>query len=79
MSIPSWTPRDIVQALHARGWTQRRLARELAMSPSAVSYGLQTGSSFKLRAKVSDILTEDEITLWPTRFPPQWRACDRSK
>lgn len=71
-----WTPEHIQQALRLRGWTQRRLAEFLGVSASAVSYGIRTGSSFDLREKVSEILGEPEQSLWPSRFPPQWRDSD---
>lgn len=75
---PPWSPVDIVLALNAKGWTLRQLAVDLKMSPSGVSYGLRTGSSLRLRERVSEILKTNWATLWPDRCPPQWRDGDPS-
>jgi len=75
MATLPWTPKDIMLALKVRGWTQRRLAEELNMSPGAVAYALRTGSSLPLREKVQEILAEKAVNLWPNRYPPQWREC----
>lgn len=76
MPAPPWNPQDIALALNAKGWTQRRLAQELGLSASGVSYGLRTGSSRELREKVAAILQISWSTLWPDRCPPQWRDGD---
>lgn len=68
-----WSPEDIALALSAKGWSLRRLAQDLGMSPSGVSYGLRTGSSILLRERVAAILQTSWTTLWPDRCPPQWR------
>lgn len=70
---PQWTAPDIVLALAAKGWTLRRLAEDVGLSPSGVSYALKTGSSLPLRARVEEILQTSWATLWPDRCPPQWR------
>jgi lambda repressor-like predicted transcriptional regulator len=72
---PQWTPQDIALALAAKGWTLRRLADEVGLSPSGASYALKSGSSLPLRAKVEEILQTSWTTLWPDRCPPQWRDC----
>lgn len=71
---PQWSPEDIALALSAKGWSLRRLAEDLSMSPSGVSYGLRTGSSHRLRERVESILKTSWTTLWPARCPPQWRT-----
>lgn len=73
MDIKRWTYQDIVQALRLLGWTQSRLARELGVSPSTVSYGIKTGCSQAIRLHVARLLGERQQDLWPSRFPPQWR------
>lgn len=73
---PAWSPEDIALALSAKGWSLRRLAKDLGMSPSGVSYGLKAGSSLRLRERVASILKINWTTLWPDRCPPQWREGD---
>lgn len=68
-----WKPQDIALALNAKGWSQRRLAQELDLSASGVSYAIRTGSSRELREKVESILEISWTILWPSRCPPQWR------
>lgn len=70
-----WTTQDITLALAAKGWSLRRLAAEVGLSPSGASYALKSGSNLIFRAKVEEILQTSWTTLWPDRCPPQWRDC----
>lgn len=71
-----WSSKDIILALNAKGWSLRQLATDLRMSPSGVSYGIRTGSSFRVRERISELLGTNWMTLWPARCPPQWRDGD---
>ena len=66
------SPRLASLLLQAAGWTQARIGAEVGLSASAVSYGLHTGSSPKLRAWVSQFLEIPEPVIWPDRFPSRY-------
>lgn len=61
------TPRLISLLLREAGWTQARIAAELGLRVSSISYGMQTGSSTRLRTWVSGYLGIPEAVIWPTR------------
>jgi len=78
MAAQPWSSADIALALNVKGWTMRRLAEDLGMSPSEVAYGPRKGSSLRLRERVASILPIDWTILWPERCPPQWGEGDLS-
>lgn len=67
-----WTPQEIVLALRARGWTNRKIAAMVQLAASSIPYALATGSSAALREFCSKVVGEPQEVLWPSRFPPQW-------
>ena len=79
MALAPWTHKDISKAIRLRGWTLGRIAVELQMPPSTLSYNLRSGHSPQLRAFISDLIQVDERELWPHRFPPQWLEGDEPK
>ena len=68
MPSPKYSPRMISLLIREAGWTQARIAAVLEMSQGAISYGIQTGASPRIREWVSHLLQIDEIELWPQRF-----------
>lgn len=68
MPSPKYSPRMISLLIREAGWTQARIAKALEMSQGAISYGIQTGASPRIREWVSNLLQLDETELWPQRF-----------
>lgn len=73
MSHVAWTEEDIILALWAKGFSMRRLAKELGTTPTTLRRNIQSGKSASIRAAVSIRLAVPEWHLWPSMFPPQWR------
>jgi lambda repressor-like predicted transcriptional regulator len=61
-------PPEIVYRLKRAGWTVTRLAKEAKVSRVTATLSISSGSSPKVRAKVSEILGIPEQELWPFRF-----------
>ncbi|MDE2104038.1 MAG: helix-turn-helix domain-containing protein [Patescibacteria group bacterium] len=72
----AWTYRDISLAIHLCGWTQDKIAKEVGVAPSTVSYAIRTGSSIDVCRFIAKIINQDQRDLWPNRFPSLWRNGD---
>jgi len=68
-----WTSHDISMALRVKGYTLRRLADELNITPNTLLRNIRSGRNVRIRAEISKILHVPEWHLWPEAFPPQWR------
>ncbi len=77
MSAAVWTHHDILRAIRLAGWTQERIANELGLSPSGVSYAVRTGSSLRLCKFIAELIQVEERVLWPNRYPSPWRDGER--
>jgi len=69
----TWTADDIILALWAKGFSLRRLAKELGTTPNTLRRNIETGRNAGIRAAVSSRIGVSEWHLWPEMFPPQWR------
>lgn len=68
-----WSPEDITLALRNLGWSNKKLAEALKMSPSSMPYALAHGTRKPLRDLVQKLTGIPAAEIWPLRFPPQWR------
>ena len=78
MNLPEpprmWNPEAISKALHCRGWTKAKVARELGVPYSRVNYSVLTGASPDICAFIAEVIGESPSSLWGWRLPPEWRA-----
>jgi len=69
----TWTRKDLMTALRAKGRTVAGLAVEMGVTYPALRYTLRTGKSEAIRLKIAALLQEEPWRLWPECYPPQWR------
>lgn len=69
-----WDPEAISKALHCRGWTKAKVARELGVPYGRVNYSVLTGASPEICAFIAQVIGESTSNLWGWRVPQEWRA-----